>query len=156
MNHLPRRVVELNRVDCMLWPALLTTRPRDPPTPAPSWSSYYRDMTIIWDPSSLNVTYPPFQSIISCTLHRAPSKTTQYNHIQACCNLQVACHHGMPSLEESINLLPAGGNAKNVSDLCHQLHSKGFVMTGAGRNVLDCVRFYSEQVSRFWLIIVVI
>ena len=31
-----------------------------------------------------------------------------------------------------------------------------YVTTGAGRNVLDCVRFYSEQISRFWLIIIVI
>ena len=36
------------------------------------------------------------------------------------------------------------------------LSCKYIVTTGAGRNVLDCVRFYSEQVSLFWLVIVVI
>ena len=44
-------------------------------------------------------------------------------------------------------------------EICNVGHSREFVgsvTTGAGRNVLDCVRFYSEQVSWFWLIIVVI
>ena len=52
-------------------------------------------------------------------------------------------------------ILVASTLPKNITVLFvfGSLHN---VTTGAGRNVLDCVRFYSEQISRFWLIIVVI
>ena len=52
------------------------------------------------------------------------------------------------------NLCPSQG--ESLTYLCLAFSVDKDVTTGAGRNVLDCVRFYSEQVSRFWLIIVVI